>query len=127
MSVYFSVTSAESIRQHFRKHSAERKMHGGPPDVPHVHHIMVTVVDRSSDRRVADAHVTARLIVPARDLSSRRRPLEPMKIGDAVSYGSYVAMGVFGTYRVNVTVEIPGKPALHTSFLYDHEPAGHGR
>lgn len=127
VAVYLSVTPAESMRERFREGSAELKMHGGPPDVPHVHHVMVTLVDETNHQRVTDAHVNARLVVPARHLSSRRKPLQTMRIGDAVSYGNYFAMGVFGTYRITVTVDLAGKPQMQTSFLYDHEHDGHGK
>ena len=116
LTVYLGVVPAEIVKGP-GPHSAERPMHGGSPHGRHEHHIVVTVYDRASNARIADATLTAK--VSGLGLSGPQRTLEPMNIADTISYGGYFNLTA-DLYTIRVTVQRPGAQPVVLDFKYDH-------
>ena len=116
LTVYLGVVPAEIVRDP-GPHSAERPMHGGSPHGRHEHHIVVTVYDSTSNTRIADATVTAK--VSGLGLSGPQKTLEPMKIADTMSYGAYFNLTA-DLYTIRVTIQRPGAQPVALDFKYDH-------
>lgn len=114
--VYLGVVPAEIIRGHEPGHP-ERQMHGGLPYRWGQQHIMVVIFETTSNKRVTDAWVVAR--VSETGLPAMQKPLEPMEIAGAMSFGNYFPMGGPGPYRIRVIFELPvAKQKLETEFRY---------
>lgn len=114
--VYLGVVPAEIIRGHEPGHS-ERQMHGGLPYRRGQQHIMVVIFETANGKRITDARVVAR--VSETGLAPVQKPLEPMEIAGAMSFGNYFPMGGPGPYRIKVTFELPAaKQKLETEFRY---------
>ncbi|MFH1340645.1 MAG: hypothetical protein ABIL01_05430 [Pseudomonadota bacterium] len=116
LTVYLGVVPAEIVKGP-EPHSAERHMHGGTPRGSHEHHIVVAVFDSTSNARIEDATVTAR--ISGLGLSGSQVTLEPMKIADTVSYGTYFNLTP-DLYTIRVTVQRPGSQPVVIDFKYDH-------
>lgn len=116
LTVYLGVLPAEIVRGP-EPHAAERHMHGGPPSGSHEHHIVVAVFDSTSNARIEDATVTAR--ISGLGLSGPQVTLEPMKIADTVSYGTYFNLTP-DLYTIRVTVQRPSSQSVVLEFKYDH-------
>lgn len=116
--VYYAVLPAEMIRNYPRG-SPEVRMHGGPPNGEHVHHVMVALFDDATMERIADATVTAR--VAEIGMTGRAKSLEPMAIAGAMTYGNYFRLANAATYRVTVDIRRPGSDGVATTaFEYRH-------
>jgi hypothetical protein len=116
LTVYFGIVPAEIVKGP-GPHSAERPMHGRIPHGPHEHHLVVAVFDSASNARIEDATVTAK--VSGLGLSGPQRTLEPMKIGDSVTYGAYFNLAT-DLYTIKVTAQRPGAQPVVLDFKYDH-------
>jgi len=114
--VYLGVVPAEIIRGH-EPGQPERRMHGGLPYRRGQQHIMVVIFETASGKRITDARVVARVSEPG--LAPMQKPLEPMEIAGAMSFGNYFSMGGPGPYRIKVTFELPAvNQKLETEFRY---------
>ena len=116
LTVYLGVVPAEIVKGP-GPHSAERPMHGGSPRGSHEHHIVVAVYDSTSNARITDATVTAK--VSGLGLSGPQKTLEPMKIADTITYGAYFNLTA-DLYTIRVTVQRPGSQPVALDFKYDH-------
>ena len=116
LTVYLGVVPAEIVKGP-EPHSAERHMHGGTPRGSHEHHIVVAVFDSTSNARIEDATVTAR--ISGLGLSGSQVTLEAMKIADTVSYGTYFNLTP-DLYSIRVTVQRTGSQPVVLDFKYDH-------
>ncbi|QKT04160.1 hypothetical protein HUS23_10225 [Ectothiorhodospiraceae bacterium 2226] len=116
--VYLGVVPAAMVEGRHEAHPGEEEMHGGVPRGRHAFHVMVAVFDADTGEQVRDARVEAR--VAPLGLGEVRQPLEPMTIGDTVTYGNYFTLR-HGTYRIRVDVVRPrdGAPAT-VEFTYEH-------
>ena len=117
LAVYLGVLPAALVRGH-QTHPEER-MHGGVPSGPHAYHVVVAVFDAATGARMEDAKVEAR--VTPRGLSGETQALEPMEIGDTVTYGNYFTMGGSDPYRIELSI-MPsgGGPPVEVEFAYRH-------
>ncbi len=96
-------------------------MHGGVPEAPHVHHVMVALFDAATGQRVTDATVYARVLRPKSPSSGpRKKRLEPMYVAGTTTYGDYFVFGATGTYNIEVNVDLPRLPDIKTVFTYEH-------
>ncbi|WP_435099477.1 hypothetical protein [Arhodomonas sp. AD133] len=121
VSVYFSVIPAEIIRQRFERSSSERAMHGGVPEAPHVHHVMVALFETATDERITDATVYARILLPESHAPApKKRRLEAMHVAGTTTYGNYFVLGTIATYNIEVIIDLPRHPGIRTSFRYEH-------
>jgi len=104
VSVYFGIVPADLVREHPAKHP-ERTMHGGPPqgDI----HLVVALFDDKTGKRLDNAFVQAHVTGDARlDI---RKPLEPMTVAGAASYGNYFYLTGEGPYRIQLDITVPGR------------------
>lgn len=113
--IFYGMTSAADVRA---LPAAERAMHGGVPSGKGQHHLMVTLFDRKSKQRIADAEVWAS--VGEIGLATTRKKLEPMASGP-MSYGNYFRMGAPARYRILLEIRRPGASVpVKTEFEYLH-------
>ncbi len=116
--VYLGVVPADLIRGYSTAH-AERHMHGGPPRGTNHYHVMISIFDGATGRRVDDATVEAE--VAGLDMAGVRKRLEPMAIADTVTYGNYFHMIGHDRYRIRLHIRRPGAAdAVETAFTYEH-------
>ena len=94
-------------------------MHGGTPRGRGQHHLIVSVFDGKTQKRVENAAVAAR--VGEIGLSVQEKRLEPMQFGGTASYGNYFRMAAPGPYRIELEIrrESGAKP-VKSAFEYSH-------
>lgn len=107
MDVYLGFVPAESLRK-YPEGSVERKMHGGVPSGSGNYHVNVSLLDRTSKAPITDARVEVQFEQPG--LTSETKPLEPVVINKAASYGNYVKLRSKTQYVVTVRIRQPGNP-----------------
>lgn len=95
VAVYFGIMPAQLVRGHAPEHP-ESQMHGGAPAGEN--HIMVSLFEEKTGRRLDGAEVTATITGPDRFKAEKK--LEPMVIAGAASYGNYFYMSGAGPYRI---------------------------
>jgi len=118
IAIYYAVIPAEMIRGHLKEHP-EAQMHGGVPDRPHVHHVMVALFKASTLERIADAAVTA--TVGELGLAGEQKRLQPFTVADALTYGNYFELRPRTHYRVRVDIKVPGlRNAARAEFEFRH-------
>lgn len=116
--IYIGILPAQIVQGHSPEHP-ESKMHGGAPAGRHQYHVVVAVFDASSGARLADAIVRAKVGEPG--LAPVEKPLEPMPIAGAMSYGNYFPMPAPGPYRIDVRVVGRGSGTpVDASFTHSH-------
>jgi len=119
IAVYYAVVPAEMIRGHSKQHP-EATMHGGVPDGPHVHHVMVALFDASSFGRIVNAEVMA--TVEEVGLAGQQKQLEPFTVADALTYGNYFDMRPRTDYQIRVGIKLPGsQKSAEVLFGFRHE------
>lgn len=119
IAVYYAIIPAEMIRGHSKQHP-EATMHGGVPDRPHVHHVMVALFNASNLERIVDADVTA--TVGEIGLAGTQRKLEPFTVAGALTYGNYFDMRPRTDYRIRVDMRTPAsKSAARVEFVFKHK------
>jgi hypothetical protein len=118
LTVYLGVVPAEMIGG-TPPHSAEQPMHGGVPRHGHQYHIVAAVFDAVTNARISDATVTAQ--VSGLGLSGSTKTLEPMQIGDTITYGGFFYLPGADLYTIMLTIQRPGsqRPVV-LDFKYDH-------
>jgi hypothetical protein len=114
MEFYLGVVPAAIARGHPRIHP-ETQMHGGVPGG--TFHVMVAVFDAASGARVADLEASAR--VSGLGLVGPRRALEPMIVGEGVTYGNYFALPGRDLYQIVIEARRPGAAPVRVEFAYD--------
>lgn len=114
LTVYLGVVPAEIVRG---PGPVERPMHGGSPRGTHEHHLVVAVFDSTTNARIENATVVAK--VSGLGLSGPETTLEPMKIADTVTYGGYFNL-TSDLYTIRMTVRRPGAQPVVLDFKYDH-------
>lgn len=116
---YLGVVPGQMIQGHDPEHS-EAEMHGGVPRGRHVHHIMVAIFDEASGERVENASIEAR--VTPLGLATVTRPLEPMRIADALSFGNYFTLCGNGPYEIEIAITTAeSTEPLKVEFTYEHQ------
>lgn len=115
MDFYLGVVPAAIARGHPKTHP-EAQMHGGVP--AGAYHVMVAVFDAASGARVANLEATAR--VSGLGLVGPRKALEPMVVGDGVTYGNYFALPGRDLYQIVIEARRPGAAPVRVEFTYDH-------
>ena len=119
LEVFYGFTSAARI-QALPAGSVERAMHGGVPAGKGQYHLTVTIADRTSQQRLADAQVWA--TVGELGLSAERKKLELIAPGPP-SYGQYFRLGGAGRYQIHVEILRQGQTkAMPVDFIFTHKP-----
>lgn len=116
LTVYLGVVAAEIFKGP-ESYWVEPPMHGGSPNGPHEHHIVVAIYDTASNTRITDATVTAK--VSGLGLSGPEKTLEPMKTGDVTTYGAFFNL-TDDLYTIRVTVRRSGAQPVVLDFNFDH-------
>lgn len=105
MTFYLGIVPSELVLGHPQGHS-EREMHGGPPAGAGEYHVMIAIFDAKTGKRITDAVVKAS--VESLGLGGQEKPLEPMPIAGALTYGNYFRMAGTGPYTITLRVSRPG-------------------
>lgn len=110
--VYYGVMPAEMIAGHEMEHGGANPGKGS-------HHLVISVFDAASGKRVEDAQVSASVSAPG--LAPETKRLDAMKIADTVTYGQFFRMTGKEPYRIAVEIRRPGTPKpAKVSFEYRH-------
>ncbi len=110
--VYFAVIPAE-ITQGYSGMQAGVKKHETR------YHIIVSLFDAPTGKRIADAKVEASVNAIS-GMMKQYKTLEPMFIMDAASYGNYFIISEPGKYRLRFKVLTPArKYEITAEFLFD--------
>lgn len=122
VAIYLGVLPAEMILGHPKPHT-EAEMHGGVPTGEHQYHVLVSLFDAASGKRISGAKVSAR--VREIGLAGTQKKLEPMLIAGTVSYGNYFSMpATTNSYRIQMWIELPGVAnVIEAEFEYQHTRA----
>jgi hypothetical protein len=117
--IYFAAIPAAFVRAHPAEHTG-REMHGGAPDDPYVHHLIVALFDSKTGMRITDASVVAVIRGGISQLEARVE-LGPMAIAGAQVYGGFADLPPRDRYRVEIEVVRPGGgAAVRTAFWHQH-------
>lgn len=116
LTVYVGAMPAAMLARHAPAHP-ERQAHGGPPGGAHAYHIVVALFETASGARIEDATVTAR--VSSLGLAGARKPLEPMRIADTITFGNYFDLPGKGPYRIDVEIARAAR-TIKVGFDYEH-------
>ena len=122
VAIYLGVLPAEMILGHPKPHT-EAQMHGGEPPGEHQYHVLVSLFDAASGKRIGGAKVSVRVYEIS--LAGTQKKLEPMLIAGTIAYGSYFNMPAANNpYRIRVLIELPGvADVIETEFEYQHAHA----
>jgi hypothetical protein len=116
LKVDLGIVPAENIRNRPEERAAY-EMHGGVPSGNSMYHVMVAVFDAKTGARISDTQVKAR--VEEVGLTSEEKPLAPMRIAGAVTYGNFFRMAGSATFRVTVEIRLPGETRM-TQLRFEH-------
>ena len=105
MSVYLGVIPSEIAGSHHRTR-AERMMHGGAPSGESSYHLLVSVFDLATGQRLTGLSVKASVHAHGRATSTK--PLEPMTVVDALTYGNYFVFPGPGEHQITVEISRRG-------------------
>lgn len=110
----FGVVPVSVMRSQSKTYPAS--IFGAIPDLPDHYYVTVAAFDARTGKRITDAVVKAQVSGTAG--VGRQQTLKPITIGEAVSYGGYVAMAGGGPYRVAVQVTRGGS-TVDARFQYN--------
>ena len=123
LSVYIGVVPAEI----FKERHPETAMHGGVSAASNEYHLVAAIFDADSGARVSDATVAVTVFGPGNTMlfgqrhlrpwgswplsaTVPRNPLEPMRIGQTVSYGEFFVLPRPAAYTFQLSIARPGRP-----------------
>jgi hypothetical protein len=104
IAVYLGVIPAEILKGHPAGH-VEREMHRTSVPGPLSQHVLIALFDSTSGARITDATVEAAVL--ATGLPAKRVALEPMTIGDSVTFGNFMPLPARVPYRIQVWIRRP--------------------
>lgn len=117
-SLYLAIMPAEVLRGPLAPEAAGASL-SRPAAERDTHHVMVSVFESHSGRRVEDALVQAR--VAALGMSGLKKVLDPTRLAGTVTYGNFFPMIGRGPYRVDVEFRMPAAARpQHASFYFTH-------
>lgn len=108
--IFYGVIPAQIILGHPEGH-AERKMHGGTPTWGEQYHLIVTLFEQDSGKRISDAEVKATVFnmrSPGKRVGGPQKRLEPMQFAGTQSYGNYFNMPGPAPYRIELEIRRAG-------------------
>ena len=118
MDIYYGVVPAEVVKSHPQKHT-EAGMHGRNLLSSGTHHLVVTLYDNKTAQRISDAKVEA-VVIPL-GLAHQQKPLDPMQINGAMSYGNYFNLIGGGPFRIELRITRPGERGA-TNIEFEYRP-----
>lgn len=113
--IYYGFLPAQIATRQTAPHETE-PMHGKPRRGDY--HLMVALYDRDG-RRIDEAEVRA--TVGELGMAGTRKTLEPMVVGDTVTFGNYFPMRSAGLYRVTLEIHVPGARPVEARFDHRHQ------
>jgi len=118
--LYVGIMPAELAQAAVEAHKRPTPHITAVPNVRNRHHVVVALFDTRSGRRITDAKVVARLRGPAGPPVVK--PLEPMQVGGAMSYGNVFVISELPGHRFELEVSRRGPPSERFAFSYhaDH-------
>lgn len=102
--IYVGIVPAEMVQGHPKEHP-ESEMHGGIPAGKYRYHVVVSLFDQASGKRITGAEVKAKVGEPG--YTGPQKHLESMLINGSVSYGNYFILGP-ASYRIEMEIRRPG-------------------
>ena len=122
MTIELGVLPAELIQGQLTTPGGAQALHGGTAPDSSSHHIVVALFDAKTGARISDARIRAG--VGNRSYNHEPdKPLEPMEINGAMTYGSFFPMSGMGLWRINLLFQRAGVPqAVEANFAYEHPP-----
>lgn len=114
MEVFYGLIPAEIVLGRTESHP-ERRMHGGVPAWGEQFHLIVSIFDQGSGKRVPDAEVKATVYdvrSPGKRVAGPQKQLEPMLFGGAEGYGNYFNMPGPAPYRIELEIQRPGAATI---------------
>jgi len=117
VAIYLGIVPAEMILGHPKPHT-EAEMHGGVPVGKRQYHVLVSLFDAASGKRISGAKVSVR--VYEINLAGTQKKLEPMLIAGTITYGNYFNIPA-NPYRIRVLIELTGvADVIETEFEYQY-------
>lgn len=118
MVLYYGIVPAEILRDHPFEHE-EQTMHANVSKGKGTHHLVISIIDEKTRKRITNAVVTAS--VGELGMSAQTRKMEVMSFGSAATYGNFFAMPKPGPYEIVVNVRRPiDSKAATARFQYQH-------
>jgi hypothetical protein len=99
--IYYGFLPAEVAGRRTSAHDAA-PMHGGARKGDY--HLMIALYDKGGER-ITDANVRA--TVGELGMAGARKTLEPMVIGDTITFGNYFPMRSQAQYRIAIEIRLP--------------------
>ena len=119
LTVYYGIVPAAIAQGVARSHS-EANEHGGPLAGTPSYHLIVAVFNAVTGERITNGTMTAAVTRPG--LERPAKPLEPMKIGDTITYGNFFDFPQHGVYRIRLAITRVEKPQpVVIDLSYDYE------
>lgn len=115
--IVLGLLPSEMVQGHPAEH-AEVSMHGGTERRPGRYHILIALFDAKTSSPIQDAEVLATVSEPG--LPGVQKQLEPMKIGDNVTFGNYFAMSENDPHVITVRVQRRGAAPIEARFEQRH-------
>lgn len=123
MEIFYGLIPAEIVLGHPGAH-AERRMHGGVPVWGEQFHLIVTLFEQSSGKRIHDAAVKAAVFdarLAGKRLGGPQKQLELMLFAGAAGYGNFFNMPGAARYRIELEIQRQGKSeTVKLSIEYRH-------
>ena len=117
LTVYLGVMPAALIRGH--DPGTATAMHTSTPLEAESHHVMVALFDAATGTRVTASRVIGTLRIARGAVVAK--PLEPMTVNDALTYGNYFVLPENGSLStLEVRIERPQAPTTIVIFRYRH-------
>ena len=110
MEIFHGFIPAEIVLGHPAGH-AERRMHDGVPAWGEQFHLIVSLFEKGSGKRILGAEIKATVYdarAPGKRLAGPQKRLEPMQFAGAAGYGNYFNMPGPGRYRIELEIRRPG-------------------
>lgn len=118
--LYVGIIPAELAQAAVAAHARPTPHITAVPNVRNRQHVVVALFDTRSGRRITDATLLARLRGPAGPPVIK--PLEPMQVGGAMSYGNVFVISELPGHRFEIEVSRGRQPSERFVFSYhvDH-------
>jgi hypothetical protein len=117
--LYFGIVPSALLRGRNVPHvGSDEDAHGQPrADYRSEHHLLVAIFEAASGKRIENAGVTARVPISGSTVS---QPMEPMRIGDTITFGNVFVLPAGNRYTFEVRIVIAGRPKpVIARFVYD--------
>lgn len=118
--IYYGVVPAPVVQDTPAHAKSATGMHGKPNQYADSHHLVVSLYDSQSGRRITDAAVTA--TVSALGYRHEEKPLTLMTTGSVQSYGNFFRLSGSDTFRIDLKIQRKGA-AAPVAARFNYRPA----